>query len=72
MKKRHFAEFLFKMGIIALAVWISWLTIDIIRFPESYITTWKYQLEQKVKSGDADAIEYYNDTYTANGRELFE
>ena len=44
---------------------------DFIRFPETYLTTWKYQLQQDIKSGDAEAIEYYQSHYIDKGRILF-
>ena len=45
--------------------------IDFIRYPECYITTWRYQLKNKIAKGDTLAIEYYESTYVANNRELF-
>lgn len=47
------------------------LTIDFLKFPETYITTWKYQLQEDIKSGDAAAIEYYQEHYINKGRDLF-
>ncbi len=46
--------------------------IDFFRFPECYLTCFKYQLQCDIEAGDKKAIEYYNETYIANGRELFE
>ena len=46
--------------------------VDFIRFPEKYSTTWKYQLEQDIKNGDEEAIKYYNETYTKQGKVLFD
>ena len=48
------------------------LLVDIVRFPECYSTTAKYQLENDIKRGNKMAIEYYQNTYVANGRELFD
>lgn len=48
------------------------LFIDVIRFPECYITTWKYQLKNDIARGDKVAIEYYESRYVANGRTLFD
>ena len=45
--------------------------IDFVKYPECYITTWKYQLKNDIAKGDEMAIEYYETTYIANGRELF-
>ena len=41
------------------------------KYPEQYVTTWRYQLESDLAKGNQDAIEYYNDTYVANGKYLF-
>lgn len=46
--------------------------VDFVKYPECYVTTWKYQLQNDIKSGDETAINYYNNTYVANGRTLFE
>lgn len=46
--------------------------IDFYSFPEKYITTWKYQLECKIKQGDQEAIDYYNRVYIQNDENLFE
>lgn len=48
------------------------LSIDFYRFPEKYITTWKYQLEYKIKQGDQEAIDYYKRIYVQHGESLFE
>lgn len=48
------------------------LFIDFVRYPESYITTWKYQLQQDIKRGDSEAIQYYQRNYINNNRPLFE
>ena len=47
------------------------MCISFAKYPEQYITTWKYQLKNDIAKGKADAIEYYNDTYVANGKYLF-
>ena len=71
LNKKRFARFLSKAcvaGIISLSVW---LTTDIIRFPECYLSTWRYQLQNDLLAGDEQANNYYQNTYIANGRELF-
>jgi hypothetical protein len=56
-----------------LIVIISIFTVvDVIRFPECYISTWKYQLQNDIEAGDQEAIEYYNETYVKNNRILFD
>lgn len=52
---------------IAIAIFI-----DFCRFPECYISTWKYHLQQDIEAGDEDAIQYYNENYIENGRVLFD
>ena len=47
------------------------LYIDFIRTPEKYCTTWKYQLENEIASGDQKAIDYYNKHYTSKGVYLY-
>lgn len=46
--------------------------VDFIRFPEWYISTWKYQLQNDIAAGDELAVAYYENTYLANGRILFD
>ena len=47
------------------------LVVDVVRFPECYFSTWRYQLQSDIKEGDNTAIDYYETTYIANGIELF-
>ena len=51
---------------------VGWLVFDVVRFPECYSTTLKYQLQNELERGDAKAIEYYNHVYVESGRELFD
>ena len=69
LNKKRFARFL--ATAIAI-ITISGITIDCFRFPESHLPTWKYHLHNDIKKGDTEAIKYYEETYIANGRELFE
>ena len=59
------------LGILAVACIMVFL-VDFVRFPECYLTTEKYQLQNAMKKGDTVAIEYYQNNYIANGRILFE
>jgi hypothetical protein len=59
------------LKILAVAVVVC-MAIDFVRFPECYLTTEKYQLQNAIKKGDTVAIEYYQNNYIANGRILFE
>lgn len=47
------------------------LCIDFIRFPECYLTTWKYQLKNEIAAGNQEMIDYYNHVYVKNNRILF-
>lgn len=58
--------------ILILVVLLLMFTVDFIRFPECYLTTWRNSLERDIKNGDAEMIEYYERNYIANNRILFE
>lgn len=68
-KREKFITFL-----LSIAIFIAFIlfTIDFIRFPECYLTTWRYQLKNDILSGNREMIDYYNNTYVANGRILFD
>lgn len=66
--KRFFTSLLIITLFILFAAYIT----DFIRFPDKYITTWKYQLKNDIQSGDIEAIIYYNKVYKSNGINLFE
>lgn len=69
LNKKKFARFI---CCVLAVVTVGAAAIDFIRFPECYITTWKYQLQLDIERGDEKMIEYYERNYVANGRELFE
>lgn len=48
------------------------LYCDFVKYPETYITTWKYQLQNDIHSGQEGAIEYYTKVYLANEKNLFD
>ena len=58
--------------LLVITLILTLLTIDFFRFPECYLTTWKYQLKNDIKRGNEKAIEYYTERYVANNRILFE
>lgn len=69
-----------KKKTIAIIRLFLFLTISIIlllqffnfaKYPELYSTTLKYQLQCDIEQGNAEAITYYHNTYTANGLDLF-
>ena len=47
------------------------LCIDFVRFPECYLTTWKYKLKNEIASGNKQSIEYYEKNYIAHGKSLY-
>ena len=62
-----------KFIVLSLAIGIVLtIIIDFFRFPECYITTWKYQLQNDISAGNEKAIAYYNKNYIENGKVLFE
>ena len=63
------------MAAIAIAIAIAsllYLYFDFMKYPEQYLTTWKYHLENNVKNGDTRAVEYYISNYIENDKKLFE
>lgn len=72
MKKLDFKEFFARLCAVAVVALVLFFAIDFIRFPECYLTTWRYQLQNDIKQGDEMAIEYYETTYLANNRILFD
>lgn len=58
------------ISIIFMAV-ITFFIIDLIRFPECYISTWKYQLKNDIAVGVPEAMQYYQMNYINKGRPLY-
>ena len=63
----------FIVSIVTLIAIIFCITVavDFCKYPEMYLTTWKYQLQNDIANGNKQAIEYYNTVYVENGIELF-
>ena len=57
---------------IIISVFITLQVINVMRFPEKYLTTWKYQLKNDIINGNEAAIRYYNNNYIAKGVILFD
>ena len=57
--------------VLTLTIFCISLYVDFVRFPDKYITTWKYQLKNEIASGDEKAIEYYNKYYVSKGVYLY-
>ena len=65
-------KFIKFIAITVITISLTAVVVDFCRFPECYITTWKYQLKNDINKGDETAIKYYENKYIANGRNLFE
>lgn len=63
----------FLTSIVTLIAIIFCITVavDFCKYPEMYLTTWKYQLKNDIANGNEKAIKYYNTVYVQNGIELF-
>ena len=62
-----FKSILAIIGILILCL----IFIDVVKFPEWYISTWRYQLKNDIKSGDLQAVMLYKNVYVDNNRDLF-
>lgn len=71
-KKKFIKSSIISILIIIAFSALIWLFIDFCSYPESYLTTWRYQLQRKVEQGNEDAIQYYQDVYVKNNRKLWE
>lgn len=60
-------KFLTVVAIVVVVV----LLIGFVKYPEKHLSTWRYQLKCDIDQGDAEAIEYYETNYVANGIYLF-
>ena len=69
MKK--FAAFVAVVLSVIFVLSVVSLAVDFIKYPEQYVTTWKYQLKNDLAEGKQEALDYYNETYIANGKYLF-
>lgn len=63
-RKRILKEFILS-AIVMFA--FMFMFIELISYPEKYLTTWRYQLKNDIKQGDEKAIQYYEDTYKSKG-----
>lgn len=70
-RKINWFKFIRFIFISVVFILFTSLLIDIIKYPDCYISTWKYQLRNEILNGAADSIEYYEETYVENNRDLF-
>lgn len=64
-------KFISRIAMLFVILLMASMSMSFAKYPEQYLTTWKYQLENDLAEGKQEAIEYYNDTYIANGKQLF-
>ena len=60
-----------KFLMVVAIVFIAVVLVGFAKYPEVYLSTWRYQLKNDIDRGDEMAIEYYNENYVANGIYLF-
>ena len=65
------SEIVIALIVMCLCVGTASATANFFKYPEQYMTTWKYQLKNDLAEGNQEALEYYNDRYVANGKLLF-
>lgn len=63
-RKRILKEFILSAFVMFA---FMFMFIELISYPEKYLTTWRYQLKNDIKQGDEKAIQYYEDTYKSKG-----
>ena len=47
------------------------VSVDFVRFPECYVKSWRDSLKNEINAGNEKYIEFYNEHYIEQGRELF-
>ena len=57
--------------LLCIVLFMANMAVSFLKYPEQYITTWKYQLRNDLECGNEKALEYYNENYVANGKRLF-
>lgn len=63
-RKRVLKEFILS-ALVMFA--FMFMAIELISYPEKYLTTWRYQLKVDINQGDEEAIKYYEATYKSKG-----
>lgn len=56
---------------LVLVMACTGITVDFCRYPEKYLTTWRYQLYREIEAGKTESIDYYNRHYTSKGIYLY-
>jgi len=60
------------LALMAVVIVLVGMFFDMLRRPEIYMSTYRYQLGNLIEKGDAEAIEYYNNTYLSHDVKLFD
>lgn len=73
MKRIKINWFKFTRFIIIFIITLCfiYLFIDFCKYTECYLPTWKYQLKNDIYQGDNQSIQFYEDVYVSNNRDLF-
>lgn len=58
------------LGLLVAVLFVV-LLAGIVKYPEKYLSTWRYQLKCDIEQGNQAAISYYETNYVANGIDLF-
>lgn len=73
INKKQFKKAITKIALGTIAViYLGMGFINICKYPEKYMTTLKYQLQNDVKAGNKEAIEYYEKNYLSKNIRLWE
>ena len=56
---------------LIVAVLFVALLSGLFKYPEKYLSTWRYQLKCDIEQGNEEVIRYYETNYVANGIDLF-
>lgn len=70
--KFHIQELIILTLILSIVIYICGTLYNYVRYPELYEMSSRYHLENNIKSGDTEAITYYNERYVSNGIILFD
>jgi hypothetical protein len=59
------------LPVLLVVVLFIALLSGLVKYPEKYLSTWRYQLKCDIEQGNQAAISYYETNYVANGIDLF-
>lgn len=74
IRRRKFKSTILARNLVFLAI-ISWMVFwvaDVVRYPEEYSEHRRYDLLVEIESGNAKALEYYENFYTSRDVYLFD